>query len=75
MEIYWLWLIHLKGVGPATLRKLVNGLGSPMAVYAATREELLNINGLRGRDHRDIIKSAFFRYRETGARTYAKVRN
>ena len=47
MEIYWLWLIHLKGVGPATLRKLVNGLGSPMAVYAATREELLNINGLR----------------------------
>ncbi len=47
METYWLWLIHLKGIGPATLRKLVNGLGSPMAVYAATREELLNIRGLR----------------------------
>ena len=46
MEIYWLWLIHLKGIGPATLRKLVNGLGSPMAVYAATPEELL-IMGLR----------------------------
>ena len=47
MEIYWLWLIHLKGIGPATLRKLVNGLGSAMAVYAASREELLSIKGFR----------------------------
>lgn len=47
MVIYWLWLIHLKGIGPSTLRKVVDGLGSPMAVYTATREELLSIKGLR----------------------------
>ena len=47
MEIYWLWLSHLKGIGPVTSRKLVNGLGSPRAVYQATSENLLSIQGLR----------------------------
>jgi len=47
VEIYWLWLSHLKGIGPATSRKLVNGLGSPRAVYQATHEKLLSIQGLR----------------------------
>ena len=47
MEIYWLWLSHLKGIGPATIRKLVNALGSPLTVYEAKREELLGVHGLR----------------------------
>ncbi|EHQ91848.1 DNA-processing protein DprA [Desulfosporosinus youngiae] len=47
MVTYWLWLSHLKGIGPATLRKLVDGLGSPMEVYEATREDLLSVKGLR----------------------------
>lgn len=47
MVTYWLWLINLIGIGPATLRKLVDDLGSPMAVYEATREELMGIKGLR----------------------------
>lgn len=47
MEIYWLWLCHLKGIGPVTLRKLVDGLGSPKAVYKANRDELQGIPGLK----------------------------
>ncbi|AFM43116.1 DNA protecting protein DprA [Desulfosporosinus acidiphilus SJ4] len=47
MITYWLWLINLKGIGPVTIRKLVDRLGSPMAVYQASIEELQNIKGLK----------------------------
>ena len=33
MDIYWLWLTALKGVGPVTQRNLVKEFGSPQAVY------------------------------------------
>lgn len=47
MEIYWLWLAALKGIGPVTIRKLVQRLGSPQAVYEANREDLLCLTGLK----------------------------
>ena len=47
MDIYWLWLAALKGVGPVTLRYLVMRFGSPQAVYIATQVELKAIQGLR----------------------------
>jgi DNA protecting protein DprA len=56
MEVYWLWLSHLKGIGPATLRKLVDHIGSPKAVYEASHEELKNIPGLRKGIAETILK-------------------
>ncbi|MFZ3132396.1 MAG: DNA-processing protein DprA [Desulfosporosinus sp.] len=48
MDIYWLWLTALKGVGPVTQRNLVREFGSPQAVYTATQVELKAIQGIRG---------------------------
>lgn len=47
MEIYWIWLSHLKGIGPVTIRNLVDGFGSPKAVYDADLDELQSIPGLK----------------------------
>ena len=46
MDLYWLWLSALKGVGPVTLRYLVNEFGSPQAVYTATQADLKAIQGM-----------------------------
>ncbi|MHB1407770.1 MAG: DNA-processing protein DprA [Desulfitobacteriaceae bacterium] len=47
MEVYWLWLSMIKGVGPVTLRKLVQTLGTPLGVYKASSEELKGVPGVR----------------------------
>lgn len=57
MDIYWLWLAALKGVGPVTLRYLVMRLGSPQAVYTATQVELTAIQGLRSQVVATILDS------------------
>ncbi|MDP4160764.1 MAG: DNA-processing protein DprA [Bacillota bacterium] len=57
MDIYWLWLTALKGVGPVTLRNLVKEFGSPQAVYTASQEELKAIRGLRCQVAETILAS------------------
>lgn len=47
MDIYWLWLTKLKGVGPVTQRILVKEFGTPRDVYTATQEGLKATRGLR----------------------------
>lgn len=47
MDLYWLWLSALKGVGPVTQRNLVKEFGSPQAVYTATQVQLRASNGIR----------------------------
>ncbi|MHB1407253.1 MAG: DNA-processing protein DprA [Desulfitobacteriaceae bacterium] len=46
MDIYWLWLSHLPGIGPVTQRKLIQALISPENVYKAAKEELAKV-GIR----------------------------
>lgn len=57
MDIYWLWLTALKGVGPVTLRNLVTEFGSPQAVYTATQVELKATRGLRSQVVETILDS------------------
>jgi len=57
VDIYWLWLAALKGVGPVTLRYLVMRLGSPKAVYTATQAELEATGGLRTQVVETILES------------------
>lgn len=47
MDIYWLWLSQQKGVGPVTLRRLVEVCGSPQRVYEVSLSELPEIPGVR----------------------------
>ncbi|MEW5921533.1 MAG: DNA-processing protein DprA [Bacillota bacterium] len=46
MEIYWLWLSMLPGVGPLLQKKLLEKFGSAADVYHAGEGELLNIEGM-----------------------------
>lgn len=57
MDIYWLWLTALKGVGPVTLRNLVKEFGSPQAVYFATQVELKATQGVRSQVIETILDS------------------
>jgi len=47
VDLYWLWLSALKGVGPVTQRNLVKEFGSPQTVYTATQVQLRASNGIR----------------------------
>ena len=57
MDIYWLWLTALKGVGPVTLRSLVEAFGSPQAVYTATQVELKATRSIRSQVVETILDS------------------
>ena len=57
MDIYWLWLTAIKGVGPVTQRNLVKEFGSPQAVYTATQIELKATKGLRSQVVETILDS------------------
>ena len=57
MDIYWLWLTALEGVGPVTQRNLVKEFGSPRAVYTATQGELKDARGLRSQVVETILDS------------------
>lgn len=46
MEIYWLWLSMLPGVGAQLQKKLLQRFGSPVDVYHAGAGELLAVDGL-----------------------------
>ncbi|MGI1658543.1 MAG: DNA-processing protein DprA [Desulfitobacterium sp.] len=47
MKEYWLWLSMLKGVGPVTLRKLIDTFGTPLEVYKASYLDLTSVPGIR----------------------------
>jgi len=57
VDVYWLWLTALKGVGPVTQRNLVMEFGSPQAVYTATQVELKATRGLRSQVVETILDS------------------
>lgn len=57
MDVYWLWLTALKGVGPVAQRNLVKQFGTPQAVYTATRVELNVTQGLRSQVVEMILDS------------------
>ncbi len=46
MEIYWLWLSMLPGVGALLQKKLLQRFGSPVDIYHAGEGELLSIEGM-----------------------------
>lgn len=55
MDIYWLWLSQIYGVGQITLRKLIQIFGTPLAVYEAERREL-EASGLRNKIIEEILE-------------------
>ncbi|HAP31918.1 MAG TPA: DNA-protecting protein DprA [Firmicutes bacterium] len=46
MELYWLWLSMLPGVGPLLQKRLLEKFGSPADIYHAGEGELRSIEGL-----------------------------
>jgi DNA processing protein len=47
MDLYWIWLSTIKGIGPVTQRKLLSVFGTPERIYLADREELIERTSLR----------------------------
>jgi len=43
---YWIWLSHLKGVGPVMQKRLLEKYGSPKGVYDAELSSLLSVQGI-----------------------------
>lgn len=49
MEVYWIWLTQIYGIGPVAQRKLLEAYGSPEAVYHAPLDTLTAVVGNRGK--------------------------
>jgi len=47
MDLYWIWLSTIKGIGPVTQRKLLSVFETPERIYSADRGELIQRTGLR----------------------------
>jgi len=47
MDLYWIWLCTVKGIGPVTQKKLLAAFHDPELIYRADREELIKRTGLR----------------------------
>lgn len=43
MNIYWLWLAKLPGIGPVTANKLIEYFSAPKDIYNAKEQELTKI--------------------------------
>jgi len=46
MEIYWLWLSSIKGIGPVSAKLLLQRFYIPQRIYSAERDELEGIEGI-----------------------------
>ncbi|MBZ9688910.1 DNA-processing protein DprA [Clostridium estertheticum] len=57
MEVYWLWLSLIKGIGPVTAKKLLQHYKNPYCIYNATKDELENINVLNINQLEELITS------------------
>lgn len=53
MDLYWIWLSTVKGIGPVTQKKLLSAFQTPEQIYRADREEIIK----RIRLHVSIIDS------------------
>ncbi|MCC5909729.1 MAG: DNA-processing protein DprA, partial [Clostridiaceae bacterium] len=54
---YWIWLSQLKGIGSITQKKLLEHFFSPEAIYDATKQQLMEVDGI-GPALTEVIKSS-----------------
>lgn len=47
VDLYWIWLCNIKGIGPVTQKKLLATFRNPKLIYLASKEELTSRTGLR----------------------------
>lgn len=57
MDIYWIWLSKLNGLGPIISKKLLKIFESPINIYNASKEDLLNTQMLNIKQFETIIDS------------------
>lgn len=57
MDLYWIWLTTIKGVGPVTAKKLLLHFKTPDNIYNTSKEELYNIEGLSSAVKDNILNS------------------
>ena len=57
MILYLLWLSQIKGIGPATVKKLLEYFPDPEQIYNASREELMAVEGIGASTASLITKS------------------
>ncbi|MFO7951191.1 MAG: DNA-processing protein DprA, partial [Bacillota bacterium] len=46
MLLYLLWLAQVKGIGPVSIRKLLDKFKNPEAIYRADKDQLLSVEGI-----------------------------
>jgi DNA processing protein len=57
MEVYWLWLSLIKGIGPITAKKLLLHYKDAYCIYNATKDELEEIGILSKKQLEELITS------------------
>ena len=57
MDLYWIWLSTVKGVGPVAQKKLLSVYQTPEQIYQADREELIEQTGLRASAINSLMES------------------
>lgn len=57
MDIYWIWLSEIKGIGPMIGKKLLQKFIKPQNVFKATYEELLHLEGIGEKTAKTILDS------------------
>lgn len=57
MEVYWLWLSLIKGIGPITDKKLLLHYKDPYCIYNANKDELDDIGILSKKQFGELINS------------------
>lgn len=57
MDLYWLWLSTVKGIGPVTQKKLLEVFQTPERIYQADSDELIQQTGLGKRFIDAIMES------------------
>lgn len=55
MEIYWLWLNQLNGIGPVTSKKLLKHFKNPYNIYMANKDEMESAGILNRKQLEEII--------------------
>lgn len=54
---YWLWLNTINGLGPVMGKRLLDKFSNPKAIYYATKEELIEVDGIGNAIADKIISS------------------
>ena len=55
MEIYYIWISKIKGIGPVLSTHLVSYFGDIIKVYNASKEELMKVDGIGEKTANTII--------------------